>query len=180
MRKENSCKIDRQFLLRADYGPIVFFNFAVTDDTPDNLRLNPKRHMGRGRLISVDGWMQHDPSAEWESESTINSDQPLTEIALKSANSSCATPIQRDQERASDTVEHVETLVAPTHGKVLRRVLQAIEAGESYKEAGLHPEQVSRFFSAAREAFTNAVRRKRLSEPHVIAEYNPRCVPQEL
>ncbi len=153
-----------------------------TDTSKLPLTLLPRRRQGRGKLISVDGWPSRDSGAEPDPESTVSTDQTLSEIALESAESPHNKHIHRAHEEAKDAVEHAVQLATPKSQQVLLRVLQAIEAGESYKEAGLHQMQVKRAFDEVRHSIEQAARHIKRPPALVspkLTEYNPRCVAWE-
>jgi len=65
----------------------------------------PRR--GRVKLISVDGWKELGPWAELEPESTISTDQLISEIALRSADSYTNKSVLRGHAQAADDLEHI-------------------------------------------------------------------------
>jgi DNA-binding phage protein len=150
-----------------------------------NETFEPKRRMGRGKFVSVERRRRDNPrSAELDPETTRSTEQTLTEISLKSANSDSNAAILREREKTADRCDHIKSGLPAKQKAVLLKVLDVVEAADSLREigrkAGLHATQVSRAFEAAREAdkrrifFKPAGHQRRAYKP-----YNPRCVPME-
>jgi len=151
--------------------------------------LKPKRRMGRGKFVSVDDWSRRydTRSAETDPEATRSTDQTLTELSLKGANSDGNAAILHDREKVADRLAHILSRLSTTHRKVIQRVLDVVEPGDSIceiaRKAGFHATQVSRAFEKARLAdklqiFKQASRERR---PPAISytPYNPRGVSME-
>jgi hypothetical protein len=161
-------------LTRAHYGPsfydictVTWLNFADTESEEWEQRLREEGLPSSSkdiRQLTIDD-AKLDPNDAAEAKEWFHEQR--------------APQFNPDAIDLQATVENIEGLMTPTQRPVLRRMVQAIETGESYRAAGLHPQKVNRAYDAAHEAFKRAARRVK-SEPRVIAEYNPRCVPQEL
>src|SRR5690349_8651848 len=115
-----------------------------------------KRRMGRGKLVFVKHQRNNPRSAELDPEATRPTDQALTEISLKSANSDSNTAILREQEKAANRWDHIKSGLPAKQKAVLTKVLDVVEPADSLREigrkTGLHAAQVGRAFHAAREA----------------------------
>lgn len=153
-------------------------------DSCEALEANPKRRKGRGKLVFVK--QRNTPrSAELDPEATRSTDQALTEISLKSANSDNNAAILREREKAADRCEHINSGLQATQKTVLTKVLDVVEPGDSLGEigrkAGLHATQVGRAFKAAQEADKRRISSKRAGhQKRAYKSYNPRCVPMEI
>jgi hypothetical protein len=144
----------------------------------------PKRRMGRGKLVFVRPPRDNPRSAELDPEATRSTDQTLTEISLKSANSDNNAAILREREKTADRCEHIKSGLPAKQNAVLAKVLDVVEPADSVREigrkAGLNATQVSRAFDAAREADKRRVFAKPASrQRRAFTPYNPRCVPME-
>jgi hypothetical protein len=143
----------------------------------------PKRRMARGKLVFVRHRGDNPRSAELDPEATRSTDQTLTEISLKSANSDSNAAILREREKAADRWDHIKSGLPAKQKAVLTKVLDVVEAGDSLREigrkTGLHATQVSRAFDAAREADKRRIFSERASRQRPHKPYNPRCVPRE-
>jgi hypothetical protein len=143
----------------------------------------PKRRMRRGKLVFVRHRGDKPRTAELNPEATRSTDQTLTEISLRSANSDSNAALLRERQKAADRCEHIKSGLSAKQKAVLTKVLDVVEVGDSLREigrkAGLHATQVSRAFEAAREADKRRVFSKRASRQRPYKPYNPRCVPME-
>lgn len=144
-----------------------------------------KRRKRRGKLVSVRDRLDNPRSAELDPEATRSTDQALTEISLKSANSDINAAILRDHEKTADRCEHINSGLPAKQKLVIKKVLDVVEPADSIREigrkAGLHAPQVSRAFAAAREADKRRIFSKRQGrQKPAYKPYNPRCVPMEI
>jgi hypothetical protein len=151
---------------------------------PPSPATQPKRRMGRGKLVFVKHRRINSPSAELDPEATRSTDQTLTELALKSANSESNAAILREREKSADRCHHIKSGLPAKQKAVLTKVLDVVEHADSLREigrkAGLHATQVSRAFEAAREADKRRIFSKRAGrQKPAYKPYNPRCVPME-
>jgi len=144
-----------------------------------------KRRTGRGKLVFVKHQRNNPRSAELDPEATRSTDQTLTEISLKSANSDNNAAILREREKTADRCEHIKSGLPAKQKDALLKVLEAEpEYGESLREiadrVGLHATQISRAFEAARKGDKRWIFFKQASHPRrAYRPYNPRCVPME-
>jgi hypothetical protein len=148
------------------------------------------RRAGRGRLVSVDSWAAKGKSSrasELDPESTIASDQVLTEIAQRSANSESSTSIQRSNQQAADDIEHIFCTLPENDRRLLERVLEVGQGGslrETAANVGVYAAQLSRAYEATRRAHKWQVfqrSRRNIAPPaRTFVEYRPRVVPMEL
>ena len=141
--------------------------------------------MGRGKLVFVRHGRDNPRTAELDPEATRSTDQALTEISLKSANSDSNAAILRETEKTADRCEHINSGLPAKQRAVLTKVLEVIEPMDSVREiarkAGLHASQVGRAFKAAREADKRRIPSRREGhQRRAYKPYNPRCVPMEI
>lgn len=156
------------------------FRYTCKECTGTTLEARLRRRRRRAKLV----FMRHRGgnllSAELNPEATRSTDQTLTEISLKSVNSDCNRAILREQEKAADSLEHIQRGLTAKQKDVLKKVLDVVEPGDSLREvarkAGLHAPQVSRAFAGAREARIFKLPRR----PARYRPYNPRGVPMEI
>src|SRR5258707_10568320 len=76
---------------------------VLTKKLPPSPATQPKSRMGRGKLVFVRHRRINPRSAELDPEATRSTDQKLTELALKGANSDNNTSILREREKALDS-----------------------------------------------------------------------------
>jgi hypothetical protein len=151
----------------------------------DALEAKPKRRKGRGKLVFFGRGPDNPGSAEVNPEATRSTDQTLTEISLKNANSDSNAAILREREKAADRCEHIMSGLPAKQKAVLTKVLEVVEPSDSLHEiarkAGLHAPQVSRAFKAAQEVDKRRIFSKRQGRRKpAYKPYNPRCVPMEI
>lgn len=152
-----------------------------------NGTITRKRRRRRGKLVFVRNRSDNPRSAELNPEATRSTDQTLTEISLKSANSNNNAAILREREKANDRLAHIQSSLTAMQKGVLIRVSDGVEPGDSLRDiaqkADLHAPQISRAFDAAKKAdrqqiFKLACREKRPPTARY-RPYNPRVVPME-
>jgi hypothetical protein len=159
-------------------------NKQIEDSRPERMR-----RAGRGRLVSVDSWTAKGKAsllAEPDSESTVASDEFLTEIALASANSESNASIQRSNQQAADEIEHIFSGLSENNRRLLEHVLK-VGPSDSLRDTaanvGAYPAQLSRAYEAATRAHKWRIfkqsRRNTAPPARAFIEYRPPVVPFE-
>src|ERR1700723_2862848 len=107
-----------------------------------------RRRMGRGRLGFIDSPVQYTKTAETAPESSVSTDQALTQISRSSANSDRGQAILNGHEQASGLLDHVLASLPVLHRERLQRILPVVEVTDSLRrtaaKAGLYAPQVER------------------------------------
>jgi hypothetical protein len=145
--------------------------------------VQPKRRKGRGRLIPIERLKVTRAS---DPENEPSDDQTLTEIALESADSDTSRAILREHGWAADCIEHVFSQVTPGNERVLVRVIENVEPGDSLREiarnTGFDHTQVGRALEDARGVLQHAairIKRRRVALRTTL-RYSPRGVSEKL
>lgn len=106
-------------------------------DNNEAFEAKPKRRKGRGKLVFVERLGRDNPrSAELDPEATRSTDQTLTEISLKSANSDNNAAILREREKTTDRTKHIKSGLPAKQKAVLTKVLDVVEPVDSVREIG--------------------------------------------